>query len=303
MQKRSFELASDSETSESQGKMLTRSRSRKLPVYYRPNPTRILLLPIMCMLNISSFLVEHRKFNQQSKNRKQIVDLLLTNKTWNNARNHLWAMCNFKFSREIEVDVSMRIPCFVASLQHCTALQYLQFDYVPNLDNVNIIEKILAFQFPVLKVLRVSQFNDLSCISHLQSLTKLDCSQLHCVNLNPITNLTKLVFLEVHKARELSDISAVANLRLLKVLRLSWCTSLIDISPCFGLTNLSKIDVACCFKLSSPSFLTAIVNLQEVQAWANPFLETAEYKRVTIKRPSLRVNFLSKGWINQTFPY
>ncbi len=282
---------------------LTRSKSRKLPVQLRPNPTPILLLPLVCILNTISFLMEHRKFHKRAKNYKQIFLLLFTCKSWNQARLQFLEMCSFRHSRELEIgQCATYFPSAVLwTLNACTSLQYLdfQFDF-----HASIVTRILAFDFPVLKVLRVHKLRSLASIAHLTSLTKLDCSQCSFSNLHPICTLTNLVFLEVHQARCLTDITAVANFNQLEALLLPWCTSLTDITPCFGLTKLCVLDVSCCMKLRSPQFLTAIVNLQELRFHANPFSETEEYKRVMKERPNLRhPGFSNKGYIDSTYPY
>ena len=73
--------------------------------------------------------------------------------------------------------------------------------------------------------------------------------------------------LKIINAEKLTDISALASLKNLNELDLSWCEKLTDISALASLKNLNELDLSACVELTDISALASLKNLKVLRLY------------------------------------
>ena len=138
-------------------------------------------------------------------------------------------------------------------------------DIIDSLFKICIHTGLIEENVKELDLSHLIQLTDLSPISYLQNLTKLNlsgCSKKIQENISPLNSLNNLIVLDLQENVYLKDISSLASLHNLKDLNLSSCTELIDISPLKNLQSLTKLNLSGCEKLENIKSLQNLKNLE-----------------------------------------
>ncbi|NOT10704.1 MAG: hypothetical protein HOP23_02545 [Methylococcaceae bacterium] len=157
----------------------------------------------------------------------------------------------------------------------------------PKLDNsgLSLEGESSSSPAPTGDLITIKCYSDLSPLSGLINLKRLNLSNTQVLDLSPMASLTKLQRLNIWNTpvHDLSPLSRLTNLQRLNV----WNTQVVDLAPLSGLTNLQRLN-AWNTKVADLSPLSSLVNLQELSIAKTPVADLSPLSTLTnLKRLNL----------------
>ena len=162
--------------------------------------------------------------------------------------------------------VNLRCPIEDYSpLSSCQKLRSVEMEF-GWFDGITV--DLSGFSLPALNSARFAYSGenmklDLSGLKNCAKLEELSLSELPIEDLDSLSGLAKLSFLDMNELPRLRDVSALGTLKSLKYLRLHEADELRDVSAIGKLTSLHQLDIGLCDNITD---LSAIKSCTELQA-------------------------------------
>ena len=161
----------------------------------------------------------------------------------------------------IKLGVASGAPITVSDMANLTELE-AQNENITDLTGLEAATNLTSLNLGAKAISGVAENNNavsnLSPLSGLTNLIRLDLEMNAISNISVLTNLTNLVYLDL-SSNSISDISPLKNLKKLEYLDL-WGNSISDISVLAGLTNLTQLSISS----NAISNISALQNLTKL---------------------------------------
>ena len=123
-----------------------------------------------------------------------------------------------------------------------------------------------------------NDISNLSPLSDLTSLTKLNLAGNSISDISPLSNLTHLTELDI-QSNSILDVSPLSNLTGLTSLDLE-LNSILDVSPLSNLTGLTSLDISR-NNMSDLSHLSGLIHLKHLSLWGNSISDVSPLSNLT----------------------